>query len=69
MQSFCFKQPILVLASACSGGVMEKEGPLGDYLDYCDESGKFEGVIDVLNEFMKTTSKLQFILHSENFDS
>lgn len=43
MQSFRFKQPIRVRASACTGGAMEKEGPLGNYLDAYDESGKFEG--------------------------
>lgn len=43
MQSFRLKQPILILSSACTGGAMEKEGPLGVYLDLSDESGKFEG--------------------------
>jgi len=43
MQSFRFKQPIRILASACTGGAMEKEGPLGSYLDSYDETGKFEG--------------------------
>lgn len=43
MQSFRFKQPIRVMASACTGGAMEKDGPLGSYLDNYDESGKFEG--------------------------
>jgi len=43
MQSFRFKQPIRICASACTGGAMEKEGPLGNYLDICDETGKFEG--------------------------
>lgn len=43
MQSFRFKQPIRIRASACTGGAMEKEGPLGSYLDAYDETGKFEG--------------------------
>ena len=43
MQSFRFKQPIRIRASACTGGSMEKEGPLGGYLDTWDETGKFDG--------------------------
>lgn len=43
MQSFRFGKPIRVSASACTGGAMEKEGPLGSFLDSYDESGKFEG--------------------------
>lgn len=43
MQSFRFKQPIRIRASACTGGAMEQEGPLGNYLDAYDETGKFEG--------------------------
>lgn len=43
MQSFRFNQPIRVRASACTGGAMEQEGPLGIYLDAYDETGKFEG--------------------------
>lgn len=43
MQSFRLKQPIRIRASACTGGAMEKEGPLGAYLDAYDESGKFDG--------------------------
>lgn len=43
MQSFQFKQPIRICASACIGGAMEKEGPLGGYLDAFDDTGKFEG--------------------------
>ena len=43
MQSFRFKEPIRVRASACTGGSMEQEGPLGNYLDAYDETGKFEG--------------------------
>ena len=43
MQSFRLKQPVRILASACTGGAMEKEGPLGQYLDSYDETGKFEG--------------------------
>ena len=43
MQSFRFKQSIRIMASACTGGAMEKEGPLGHYLDISDETGKFEG--------------------------
>ena len=43
MQSFRFKEPIRVRASACTGGAMEQEGPLGNYLDAYDETGKFEG--------------------------
>lgn len=43
MQSFRLKQPIRICAGACSGGVMEKDGPLGGYLDICDETGKFDG--------------------------
>ncbi len=42
-QSFLFEQPIHVSASACIGGQMEQQGPLGRYLDDYDESGKFEG--------------------------
>lgn len=43
MQSFQFKRSIRIRASACTGGAMEKEGPLGSYLDAYDETGKFEG--------------------------
>lgn len=43
MQSFQFSRPIRILASACTGGAMEQQGPLGAYLDAYDESGKFEG--------------------------
>ena len=43
MQSFRFEQGIFVRANACTGGAMEKEGPLGAYLDTYDETGKFEG--------------------------
>lgn len=43
MQSFRFSQPIRVRASACIGGAMEQEGPLGNYLDAYDTTGKFEG--------------------------
>ena len=43
MQSIRFRQPIQVCAGACSGGSMEKEGPLGGYLDAYDETGKFDG--------------------------
>ena len=43
MQSFRFKQPVRIRASACIGGAMEKEGPLGSYLDSYDETGKFNG--------------------------
>lgn len=43
MQSFRFSQPIRIRASACTGGAMEQEGPLGTYLDAYDETGKFEG--------------------------
>lgn len=43
MQSFRFNQSIRVRASACTGGAMEQEGPLGNYLDTYDETGKFEG--------------------------
>ena len=43
MQSFRFKEAIRVRANACTGGAMEKEGPLGAYLDAYDETGKFEG--------------------------
>lgn len=43
MQSFRFSQPIRIRASACTGGAMEQEGPLGNYLDAYDETGKFEG--------------------------
>jgi len=42
-QSFLFEKPIRVIASACIGGAMEQQGPLGSYLDAYDESGKFEG--------------------------
>ena len=42
-QSFCFTKPIKVLASACMGGSMEQQGPLGAYLDEYDETGKFQG--------------------------
>ena len=42
-QSFLFEQPIKVVASACVGASMEKEGPLGSYLDDYDESAKFKG--------------------------
>ncbi|MBE5952108.1 MAG: hypothetical protein E7260_11065 [Lachnospiraceae bacterium] len=41
-QSFLFEQPIKVIASACIGGSMEKEGPLGIYLDDYDETAKFQ---------------------------
>lgn len=43
MQSFQFEQPIRIRASACIGGAMEKDGPLGSYLDAYDETGKFAG--------------------------
>jgi len=43
MQSFRFKQAIRVRANACTGGSMEKDGPIGVYLDDYDETGKFEG--------------------------
>ena len=43
MQSFQFKQPIRVRAGACTGGAMEKDGPLGAYLDAYDDTGKFDG--------------------------
>lgn len=43
MQSFYFKRPICVVSSACTGGAMEQEGPLGNYLDSYDKTGKFEG--------------------------
>lgn len=43
MQSFRFKQPIRMVANACTGGAMEKDGPLGGYLDAYDETGKFDG--------------------------
>lgn len=43
MQSFYFKRPICVVSSACTGGAMEQEGPLGSYLDSYDKTGKFEG--------------------------
>ena len=42
-QSFLFSRPIRIQASACFGGAMEQQGPLGAYLDGYDESGKFEG--------------------------
>ena len=42
-QSFCFTKPIRILASACTGSSMEQQGPLGNYLDVYDETGKFEG--------------------------
>lgn len=42
MQSFRLKQPIRILAGACTGGAMEKAGPLGSYLDQYDETGKFD---------------------------
>ena len=40
-QSFWFEQPIRIIASACIGGAMEQQGPLGAYLDDYDESAKF----------------------------
>ena len=43
MQSIRFRQPIRIVSSACIGGAMEKEGPLGGYLDDFDADGKFEG--------------------------
>ena len=43
MQSIRFKEAIRVRANACTGGAMEKEGPIGAYLDESDETGKFEG--------------------------
>lgn len=43
MQSFCLKQSVRIRASACTGGEMEKDGPLGMYLDAYDVTGKFEG--------------------------
>lgn len=43
MQSFRLKHPIQICSGACTGGAMEKEGPLGDYLDCADETGKFGG--------------------------
>jgi len=43
MQSFRFNQSIRIRASACTGGAMEQEGPLGNYLDAYDKTGKFEG--------------------------
>lgn len=43
MQSIRFKEAIRVRANACTGGAMEKEGPIGAYLDEYDETGKFEG--------------------------
>lgn len=43
MQSFRFNQSIRIRASACTGGAMEQEGPIGNYLDAYDETGKFEG--------------------------
>ena len=33
MQSFRFSQPIQIRTGACTGGAMEKDGPLGAYLD------------------------------------
>lgn len=42
-QSFLFQTPIRVSSSACVGGAMEKEGPLGLFLDDYDETGKFKG--------------------------
>ena len=38
MQSFRFSRPIRIRASACTGGAMEQEGPLGGYLDAYDET-------------------------------
>lgn len=43
MQSFCFTRQIRIASSACIGGTMEQQGPLGAYLDDYDETGKFEG--------------------------
>ncbi len=43
MQSFRFQRPIRVVSSACTGGAMEQEGPLGNYLDTYDKTGKFDG--------------------------
>ncbi len=42
-QTFCFAQSIRILSSACFGGSMEQQGPLGMYLDGYDETGKFDG--------------------------
>ena len=42
-QTFRFTQPVRVLSSACFGGAMEQQGPLGRYLDGYDETGKFDG--------------------------
>lgn len=42
-QSFIYTNPIQIIASACVGGKMESEGPLGRYLDSSDETNKFEG--------------------------
>ncbi len=42
-KSFSFTKPIRIVSSACIGGAMEHQGPLGDYLDDYDETGKFEG--------------------------
>ena len=41
-QSFCFTRHIRIASSACIGGAMEQQGPLGAYLDTYDETGKFE---------------------------
>ena len=38
MQSIRFKEAIRVRSNACIGGAMEKEGPLGAYLDDYDET-------------------------------
>ena len=43
MQSIRFNEMIRVRANACIGGAMEKEGPIGAYLDAYDETGKFDG--------------------------
>ncbi|MBO5176188.1 MAG: stage V sporulation protein AD [Lachnospiraceae bacterium] len=43
MQSFRFSQQIQIRTGACTGGAMEKDGPLGAYLDAYDETGKFDG--------------------------
>lgn len=42
-QSLIYKNPVRIAASACVGGKMEAEGPLGRYLDATDETNKFEG--------------------------
>lgn len=42
-QTFRFTKPIRIVSSACYGGAMEQQGPLGGYLDGYDESGKFDG--------------------------